>query len=218
LVPLDAQIAFLHRRQERAIADERFIAVLVVDMRGSTQLAAGRLPFDNVFILGRFVAAISAAVVEAGGLPNQFVGDGVLAIFGLDCDAYTACRQAVSAVLLTARNVRQFNAALVQELPAPIEFGVGVHCGQSVVGEIGFRDHVAFTALGDAPNVASRLEGLTKDLGCQALVSDDVLKYAGLATNALALAPHIALLRGRAEPVPARILRDIERELAGTDR
>ena len=214
LVPADAQVAFLHRRQERAIPDERFIAVLVADMRGSTQLAAARLPYDNVFILGRFVAAISAAVVEAGGVPNQFVGDGVLAIFGLDCDAHTACRQAVTAVSLTARNVRQLNAALAQELPTPIDFGMGVHCGQAVVGEIGFRDHVAFTVLGDAPNVASRLEGLTKDLDCDALISDDVLQHAGLATDVAALSPYLASLRGRAEAVPVRILRDVEREFA----
>ena len=216
LVPPDAQAAFLHRRQERAIPNERFIAVLVADMRGSTELAAARLPYDNVFILGRFVAAISAAVVEAGGVPNQFLGDGVLAIFGLESDAPTACRQAVTAVGLAARNVRQLNAALVQELPMPLDFGMGVHCGQAVVGEIGFRDHVAFTALGDAPNVAARLEGLTKELDCEALISDDVMRYAGPSVDAGALAPHLAVLRGRAEPVQARILRDIERELAQT--
>jgi adenylate cyclase len=216
LVPPAAQAAFLHRRQQRAVAGEHFIAVLVADMRGSTQLAAARLPYDNVFILGRFVAAISAAVVEAKGLPNQFLGDGVLAIFGLDCDAHTACRRAVTAVGLAGRNVRLLNAALAQELPAPIDFGVGVHCGRAVVGEIGFRDHVVFTALGDAPNVASRLEGLTKGLACEALISDDVLARAGLGANAAGLASHLASLRGRAEPVPAKILRDIEHDLATT--
>ena len=216
LVPPDAQAAFLHRRQERMMPHERFIAVLVADMRGSTQLAAARLPYDNVFILGRFVAAISAAVVQAGGAPNQFLGDGVLAIFGLDCAARSACRQAVTAVGLVARNIRQLNAALGAELPAPIEFGVGVHCGQAMLGEIGFRDHIAFTALGDVPNVASRLEGLTKELTCEALISDAVLQCAGLDAVAAALAPHLAALRGRAEPVPARVLRDIGRELPPT--
>jgi adenylate cyclase len=214
LVPPDAQTAFLHRRQNRMIPYEHFIAVLVADMRGSTQLAAARLPYDNVFILGRFVAAISAAVVEAGGMPNQFLGDGVLAIFGLECDSRTACRQAVTAVGFVARNVRQLNATLEYELPAPIDFGVGVHCGHAVVGEIGFRDHVAFTALGDPPNVASRLEGLTKELSCEALISDETLHHAGLGVSVAALAPHLAALRGRAEPVPARIVRNIERDLA----
>jgi adenylate cyclase len=218
LVPPDAQAAFLQRRQQRAMPREHFIAVMVVDMRGSTQLAAARLPYDNVFILGRFVAAISAAVVQAGGVPNQFLGDGVLAIFGLDCDGRTACRQAVTAVGLVARNIRQLNVTLAHELAAPIDFGVGVHCGQAVVGEIGFRDYVAFTALGDAPNVASRLEALTKDLGCEAVVSDDVMRQGGLGAGALELEPYLASLRGRAAQVPVRVVRDIEQELAAALR
>ena len=218
LVPPDAQVAFLQRRQQRAMPREHFVAVMVVDMRGSTQLAAARLPYDNVFILGRFVAAISAAVVQAGGVPNQFLGDGVLAIFGLDCDARTACRQAVTATQLVARNIRFLNVALAHELAVPIDFGVGVHCGQAVVGEIGFRDYVAFTALGDAPNVASRLEALTKDLGCEAVVSDDVMRHGGLGAGALELEPYLASLRGRAAQVPVRVVRNIEQELAAVLR
>jgi adenylate cyclase len=81
------------------------------------------------------------------------------------------------------------------------------------VGEIGFRDHVAFTALGDAPNVASRLEGLTRELDCEALISDEVLRHAALGADAATLTPHLASLRGRDEPVQARLLRDIEHEL-----
>ena len=102
---------------------ERFIAVMVVHMRVSTLLAAARLPYDNVFILGRSVAAISAAVVQACGLPNQFPGDGVLAIFGLQCDARIACRQAVMAVGLTARNLRSSTSRWCTNCPRPLSCG-----------------------------------------------------------------------------------------------
>ena len=206
LVPPDAQAAFLHRRQQRAVPQEQFVAIMMVDMRDSTQLAAGRLPYDNVFILGRFVAAVSAAVVAAGGVPNQFLGDGVLAIFGLTCDAPTACRQALAAIALVGRNMRLLNTALAHELSAPLAFGVGVHCGQAVLGEIGFRDHIAFTALGDAPNVASRLEALTKEMGCEAVISEDVLRYAGVSQAATGLEQYTASLRGRSEPVAVRLV------------
>jgi adenylate cyclase len=212
LVSPDAQMAFLHRRQQRAIPNEQFVAIMVVDMRGSTELAAARLPYDSVFILGRFVSSVSAAIVQAGGVPNQFLGDGVLAIFGLQCDPRSACRQAIAAIGQVAGNIRQLGALLVHELPGAIGFGIGVHCGRAVLGEIGFRDHVAFTALGDAPNVASRLEALTKELGCEAVVSEDVLRHATL--PGVALESHVAHLRGRAEPVPVRLLRNAEADVA----
>jgi adenylate cyclase len=216
LVPPDAQLAFLQRRQVRAVATEQFVAILVADMRGSTQLAAGRLPYDSVFVLGRFVSAVSAATVEAGGVPNQFLGDGVLAIFGLQCDAPTACRQALAAAGLVARNIRQLSTTLIDELPDGLEFGIGVHCGRAVVGEIGFRDHVVTTALGDVPNVASRLEALTKELGCEAVVSDDVLRLGGIRGDGLE--PHRAQLRGRDEPVAVRLLRHPEQQAAAALR
>jgi len=207
LVPRDAQTAFLHRRQLRVIAEERFLALMFVDMRGSTELAAARLPYDSVFILGRFVAAVSAAVLEAGGMPNQFLGDGVLALFGLETDATTACRQAIKALALIAANIRVLSEVLAPELEAPIRFGIGLHCGRTVLGEIGFRDHVTFTALGDASNVASRLEGLCKELDCEAVVSEEVLHLGGYRADALPL--HEARLRGRTETVAARLFRSI---------
>ena len=66
--------------------EERFIVVLIVDMRNSTRLADTRLPFDAVFIIDRFINAVGAAVTEAGGVANHFTGDGLMAIFGLACD------------------------------------------------------------------------------------------------------------------------------------
>ena len=67
---------------------------MFVDMRGSTNLAESRLPFDTVFIVNRFLDAVSQVVIACGGQPNQFVGDGQLALFGLATDPPTACRQA----------------------------------------------------------------------------------------------------------------------------
>jgi adenylate cyclase len=211
LVPKDAQTAFLHDRQRRLVAEERFLALMFIDMRGSTELAAARLPFDNVFVLGRFVAAVSAAVIGAGGLPNQFLGDGVLALFGLDTDETTACRRAMRALAAVAANIGTLGTVLRPELASPIQFGVGLHCGRAIVGEIGFREHTTFTALGDATNVAARLEGLSKELGCEAVVSEDVLRLAGV--SAMALPLHEAQLRGRAEPVRVRLFRHVADDL-----
>lgn len=204
LVPPAASAAFLQRRQRDVMPQERFAAFMFVDMRDSTHLAAQQLPFDSLFVVSRFLSAVSSAVVRAGGLPNQFLGDAVLAIFGLSSEPAVACRQALDAVPLVAANIDALNGALEQQLKAKIRFGIGVHCGRAVMGEIGFRDHVTFTAIGDPLNVASRLEQLTKEVGCEAIVSEQVFEQAGVSAEGL---PQLAArVRGRDDLVPVRVL------------
>ena len=204
LVPPGASTAFLQRRQRDVMPQERFAAFMFVDMRNSTQLAAAQLPFDSIFVVSRFLSAVCAAVVQAGGLPNQFLGDAVLAIFGLRSEPAAACRQALSAVPLVAANIDELNAALELQLQTPIRFGIGLHCGRAVMGEIGFREHVTFTAIGDPLNVASRLEQLTREIGCEAIVSEQVFQNAGVSASGL---PQLAArLRGQNDPLPVRIL------------
>jgi adenylate cyclase len=215
LVPIGAQASFLYGTKDSIPPQERFLVHLFVDLRDSTQLAATRPPHDSVFVLGRFVAGASAAVLAAGGVPNQFLGDGILALFGLRSDERTACRQALAALGGIARSVRALNALLEVELGQPLRFGIGMQCGATIVGEIGFRDHVTFTGLGDPPNVASRLQAMTKELGCEALVSEDVFHIAGVSGDSLPL--HEAQLRGRRDPVLARVFRKVEDEIGMID-
>ncbi len=190
LVPPAASTAFLQRRQHDVMPQERFAAFMFVDMRDSTQLAAAQLPFDSLFVVSRFLSAVCSAVVQAGGVPNQFLGDAVLAIFGLSGEPSAACRQALSAVPLVAASIDELNDALAQQLQTRIRFGIGLHCGRAVMGQIGFREHVAFTAIGDPLNVASRLEQLTKELACEAIVSEQVFQHAGVCPPACRSLPH----------------------------
>ena len=95
-----------HASQPHRIGQERYLVSLFVDMRSSTQLAENRLPFDTVFIVNRFLGAVSQAVVECGGQPNQFLGDGQLALFGLGTNRQTACRQALKAAAADQRQCR----------------------------------------------------------------------------------------------------------------
>ncbi|MES2196834.1 MAG: adenylate/guanylate cyclase domain-containing protein [Pseudomonadota bacterium] len=197
--------ATLRTSNPSRIGEERYLVSLFVDMRGSTKLAEKRLPFDTVFIVNRFLGAVSQAVLECGGQPNQFVGDGQLALFGLACDPQTACRQALRAAAMISANVDELNQFLSHDLREPIRFGVGIHGGEVIIGDIGYRDHMVFTALGDAVNVAARLQDMTKSLACEVVVSEEVRITAGLAEDSLP--QQEVTIRGRAE---AMIVRSVE--------
>jgi adenylate cyclase len=188
------------------IGQERYLVSMFVDMRGSTKLAEKRLPFDTVFIVNRFLGSVSKAVIECGGQPNQFVGDGQLALFGLSCNHETACRQALRAAAAIAVHVDELNQFLSHDLHEPIRFGIGIHGGEVIIGDIGYLDHMVFTALGDAVNVAARLQDMTKNLGCEVVLSDEVRATAGVAADVL---PEQEVpIRGRAEPMLVRTVVD----------
>jgi adenylate cyclase len=186
------------------IGEERYLVSMFVDMRGSTRLAEARLPFDTVFIVNRFLGAVSQAVIECGGQPNQFVGDGALALFGMNTSPRIACRQALKAAAMIAANVEELNRFLSHDLNEPIRFGIGIHGGEVIIGDIGYRDHMVFTALGDAVNVAARLQDMTKSLGCETIVSEEVRITAGLAADSLP--KQEVAIRGRNEPMIVRTI------------
>jgi adenylate cyclase len=188
------------------IGQERYLVSIFVDMRGSTRLAENQLPFDTVFIVNRFLGAVSKAVIECGGQPNQFVGDGLLALFGLVANPRTACRQALKAAAMIAVNIDELNQFLSHDLREPIRFGIGIHGGEVIIGDIGYRNHMVFTALGDAVNVAARLQDMTKSLACEAIVSEEIFITAGLSADVL---PQQQVeIRGRSEPMIVRSIAD----------
>jgi adenylate cyclase len=196
--------ASAHASNPARIGQERYLVSLFVDMRGSTQFAEKRLPFDTVFVVNRFLAAVAQAVMECGGRPNQFLGDGMLALFGLGTTAQVACRQALCAAAMISTNIDELNEFLSHDLREPIRFGIGIHGGEVIVGDIGYRDHMVFTALGDAVNVAARLQDMTKQLSCEALISEEVRVTSGLASDDL---PQREVeIRGRADPMKVRVI------------
>jgi adenylate cyclase len=208
--------ATAHASAPASIGQERYLVSLFVDMRGSTQLAEKRLPFDTVFIVNRFLGAVSQAVIENGGQPNQFVGDGMLALFGLTADPETACRQALKAASGIATHIDELNQLLSHDLRQPIRFGIGIHGGEVIIGDIGYRDHIVFTALGDAVNVAARLQDMTKTLACEAIVSDEIRRTAGLDDDALP--QQQVAIRGRDEPMAVRVVANARELAALVDR
>jgi adenylate cyclase len=181
---------------------ERYVVIMFVDMRGSSRLAEGRLPFDTVFVINQFLNAVSSAVLSAGGEPNQVLGDGLLALFGMGGRPDVACRQAVAACAAIAARVETLNIALAHVLREPIRFGIGIHAGVTIAGNIGYERHAQFTVIGDAVNVAARLEELTKTFGCEVMMSEEVYERAGFGPHDLPA--HDVAPRGREAGMKAR--------------
>lgn len=199
IFPAKAGVSALSQAVQTHSGKERYLVSMFVDLRGSTKLAEKLLPFDTVFIINRFLTAVSQAVVESGGRPNQFVGDGQLALFGLHTDPQTACRQAILAAGRISTHVDELNKFLGKDIPEPLRFGVGIHGGEVIIGDIGSHDHTVFTALGDAVNVTARLQDMTKKLACEVVLSDEVRKTAGLPEDTWP--PVEVEIRGRVEPM-----------------
>ncbi len=188
---------------------EREIAVLFADLRGFTRLAERKLPYDVVFILNRYFEAVGGAIADAGGIANQYTGDGVMALFGVETGPETACRQALLASVEMVARVQKLSRALGTELEAPFRLGIGIHTGPAVVGEMGYGETRYLTAVGDTVHVASRLEGLTKEYDCELVASEDVMARAGLAETDC---PRYNLtVRNREAPLRIVVVADAER-------
>jgi adenylate cyclase len=183
---------------------ERELAVLFADLRGFTRIAEHKLPYDVVFVLNRYFEAVGTAITGAGGVTNQFTGDGVMALFGIEAGAATGSRQALAAARAMVEGVAALSTELAGDLPAPLRIGIGIHAGPAVVGRMGWGDSFYLTAVGDTVHVAARLEQATKDYGAELVVSEDVARHAALDFSAFP--GHDLAVRNRASRVAVRVI------------
>ena len=192
------------RRVDVAQGREREIAIMFTDIRGFTALSEGRLPYDVVFILNRYFAAVGRSVESAGGRIDKFLGDGVMALFGIDDGAQGGSRGALAAARMISERMDELNASLRDELDEPLRIGIGIHTGPIIVGEMGYGGTSSITAIGDAVNTASRLQELTKEYGCELVVSEAVVLRAGLELSGFPR--HEIEIRGKREMLAIRTL------------
>ena len=183
----------------KEFGEERYITVLFIDLRGSTRLADERMPYDVVFLLNRYFAALADAVDRAGGYYSNFTGDGLMALFGLDHPSGHGAADALICALHMLENLGRLNQQMSAELAEPLAVGIGIHTGPAIVGLMGPPKTPVLSALGDAVNTAARLESATKELHAPVVASRDTLEAAGLAMNREC---QELLLRGRSAALP----------------
>ena len=185
--------------EDRAPGHEQEVAVLFADLRGFTRVAEHKLPYDVVFLLNRYFEVVGAAIEGSGGIANQFTGDGVMALFGVDTGPSAGARQALAAARALVSGLARLSGELAHELPGPLRMGIGIHVGHAVVGRMGYGAGIYLTAVGDTVHVASRLEQLTKEYDCELVFTEDVAQRAGL--DVRELPRHELTVRNRRESV-----------------
>jgi adenylate cyclase len=184
----------------RLAGERRTVTVLFADLRGSTVLAERLTPDGVVRLINEYVGALARCVFAHGGMLDKFLGDGVMAIFGVIEDPSHGAVPAARAALEMRRAVETHNAGRVARGEAPVGFGAGIHTGEVVLGAIGIPQRSDFTAIGDTVNTASRLQEVTKDLAVDVALSDqtaDRLSGSGVEMRDLGLVS----VRGKAQPL-----------------
>ena len=169
---LDADLAI--HQQDKA-GREQPLAILFSDIRGFTDFSERHLPYDVIHILNRYFQEMGAAVLDNHGYIDKYVGDGLMALFGVnECDASANCNNAISAAFQMIQSLDKVNRYLKQNFDESFEIGIGIHYGSVVLGNIGHRDKVQYTAIGDTVNVASRIEEQTKHANTPILISESM--------------------------------------------
>jgi adenylate cyclase len=195
---VSAEVAELLLRQPLDLTpQEDDVCVMFLDIRDFSRLANDRPPSEVMAYLNILFGFMIPAINEHHGIINKFLGDGFMAVFGAPIQDDKQCLHAVNAAMKILRHVEQLNVE--GRIPAT-RLGIGLHIGPVITGNVGGSERKEYTIIGDAVNLASRIEQATKQLSAQLLVSQAVVKLIGGAGYA-AQDMGLIELKGQAQPV-----------------
>jgi adenylate cyclase len=155
-----------------SVGEERQLAVLFADIRGFTPFAEALPPYDVVHVLNRYFHEMGQVINRNGGHIDNYMGDGLMALFGMK-DTTGAPMQAVKAALEMHAATERLKPYLQTIYAKSFHIGIGIHFGDVVVGAIGAKSLKRVTAIGDAVNLASRIEAANKQAGTGLLISQE---------------------------------------------
>lgn len=167
-----------------------FICVLFVDIRGFTTRSEKDAPEQVTATLNQLFERVTELIHRHGGTVKEFMGDGVMAFFGAPAKMENPARPAFDAARSILSAIPEVNEALARIGQEPLEIGMGMACGEAVVGHIGAANRHTYGAVGDCVNLASRLEGLSKELGYPLIVSSGVVAWLGSEPGMVPLGQH----------------------------
>jgi len=152
----------------------REVTLLFSDIRGFTSLSESRPPQEVVELLNRYFSLQVDVIFRHGGSLDKFIGDAIMAFWGAPLDDPQHAKHAIACALDMAAALQAFRTELGPGA-GPFDIGIGIHSGPAVVGLIGSDKRREYTSIGDTVNLASRIEGLTKDAGRRVLVSRETM-------------------------------------------
>ena len=153
---------------------------MFADIRDFTRTAEAKLPFDVVYLINQFSKAMGKAVERRGGRIDKFLGDGFMALFGVDGPPEQSAQSALLAAGDMIEALNKLNEELGSDLIEPLRMGIGIHTGSVILGNMGYGDARGLTAIGDTVNTASRLESATKEQKCILCISASAIHQAGM--------------------------------------
>jgi class 3 adenylate cyclase len=171
--------------------------ILFADIRGFTARSAQSTPEHMIELLNRYYAEMAAAIHGHGGAIDKFIGDGLMATFGVPQPLEAPERNALEAAQDMLVRLQRLNVELQAQGHAPLEIGIGIHAGEVLAGYVGTRRRRDFTVIGDPVDTAARLESLGKTLGYPVICSEDVAAAVGHAGGLVDLG--VQALKGHAD-------------------
>lgn len=179
---LDEEDYLLTKREEgsvelASVGTEESVAILFADIRSFTPFAESLPPYDIIHILDRYFHRMGKVIEENGGYINNYMGDGLLALFESKPDqSDSACLRSVKAGLQMLSEVKRLEPYLVSFSGSSFKIGIGIHYGEAVLGTVGYGKDRRRTAIGDSVNFASRIESANKKAKTELLISSDLYK------------------------------------------
>ena len=163
---------FIQDADATAAGEQKFALILFADIRGFTTFAEHLLPYDVIHVLNRYFHEVGQVINRHGGYIHNYMGDGLMALFPAE-EPCAGTLGAIRAGLEMIDTVDRFKPYLQSLFGTSFRIGIGLHYGEIVVGMLGATDNRNVTAIGDAVNLASRIESANKEAGTELLISAD---------------------------------------------